>query len=156
MKKFTLTILLTIFSIVIYAQAPKGASKIIVNNSKSAADNFLLVKQQLAENSIGIAQQDKDVFQIITSTINGKYVYVIFCKNNAIHITGTYTTGYDVHLGFGIIDKDEASKITNRGMSGSIIKKSFQSMESFAKELGTNITYGDVPPKKKPQNDDAY
>lgn len=156
MIKFTLSFALLLVSFLSFAQAPKGASKIIVNNTKSAADNFLLVKQQLAENSIGIAQQDKDVFQIVTNTINGKYIYVIFCKDNAIQITGTYTTGYDVHLGFGIIDKDEASKITNRGMSGSIIKRSFQSMESFAKALGTNITYGDVQTTKKPQNDDAY
>jgi len=160
MKKFALTLTLSIFSLVIYAQAPKGTNKIIVINSKSASDNFLAVKQQLAENSIAIASQDKDIFQIVTGNIPAKsganYQYIIFCKEKSIAITGKFTTGIEMNWGFGITAKDDEMKIVNKGMSGSIFKKAFTAMEDFAKSLGGEITYGAVIKEVKVKKDDAY
>ena len=125
--------------------AIKKADRIIIANEKSAADNFLLVKQILSDNDIEIASQDKDIFQIksgqITITRGGASGYYNFnCRQGKIVVTGFYKAGYDLNIG-GVIAKDEYTKIQNRGIGGSITKEAWNKMDIFSQKLGDKITY---------------
>lgn len=143
MKKLILSIaFLVVCNIAVYSQlAPKGANKIIIKNNKTASDNFLFVKQFLAENSIQILSQDRDVNQVTTGVIRGKWgtnvKYVLFCKDNSIALSGSFYGGYELSLG-GVVAKDDSLPIVNKGGSS---KNAFETMDVFAKKLGTEIFY---------------
>lgn len=72
----------------------KIADKIIVQNDKTAEENFKLAKQLLADDDIEIAFQDKDIWQIKTGRIRlsneAGYAYLINCKERKVTITGSW------------------------------------------------------------------
>ena len=125
--------------------AIKKADRIVIANEKSAAENFIMVKQMLSDNDIEITSQDKDIFQIksgqITITRGGASGYYNFnCRQGKIVVTGFYKAGYDLNI-WGVIAKDEYTKIQNRGMGGSITKEAWNKMDLFSQKLGEKITY---------------
>lgn len=145
--------------LLIAQEIPKKSDKIIVTSTLTAEQNFIKVKQQLADIGIDIATQDRDIFQIKTGDIatkwGGTLYYVIFCKEGHIQITGNAKTG----IKLGLMDADPYSPIVFRGMKGSMTKESFMLMNEFAKKLGNNIEYQSsvmVNEPKKNNNDDTY
>lgn len=157
--KIIITLCFCFFSVCSYSQddvydiksntfkttAIKKADRIIIANEKSAAENFLLVKQVLSDNDIEIANQDKDIFQVrsgqITVIRGGASSYYNFnCRQGKIVVTGFYKGGYDLNIS-GIIAKDEYTKIENRGMGGSITKEAWNKMDIFSQKFGEKITY---------------
>lgn len=126
-------------------EIPKKADIIVISNDKSASENFILVKQTLSDNGIEISSQDRDVFQIkggpIAASKNAVTSFYLFkCKDNSIVMTGKFKSGIELNLG-GTTATDELDVISNRGMSGSMYKRSFNSMNDFAKKLGNNVAY---------------
>src|ERR1700754_3301190 len=94
MKKITWLILLVLCSLTTFAQTaiPKGANKILVANTKTAADNFLFAKRILAEKGVEILNQDKDVLQIRSGNVLVKgtsaYYVIIYCKDQQLQVVG--------------------------------------------------------------------
>jgi hypothetical protein len=157
MKKLT-TLILIFFTINVYAQTtviPKNADKIIVLNDKTAEENFIKVKQTLADKDIAIAVQDRDVFQISTGKIrlnnNSSCSYLINCRDNKISITGTWGTTMGLQIGY-VTSNPSTYAIKYKGNQ----KVIFNQMDELAKELGTEIKYEVPVVKKMPKNDDVY
>ncbi|MBC6112989.1 hypothetical protein ACFOG5_09720 [Pedobacter fastidiosus] len=142
MKILMLT-LISILTLNLYAQEvpiPRGADKIIVKNNKTASENFIAVKQNLAEKGIEIAKQDKDIFQIKTGiTPITKYgasaYYIIFCQDNQISVKGLFNTGIVINN----MMQDTYQQIANRKLG--LNKVSFQSMVTLAKSFGSELLY---------------
>lgn len=145
MKKLSTLFILSIIYFTSYAQAPKKANSIIVSNSNTAEQNFVLVKKALAEGNIEIGNQDKDVFQIKSGLINitksGTNGYYFFnCRQNEIIIKGQYRSGLDIEIA-GVKTIDDFTPIENIGMKGSTTKKAFLKMDEFAAKLGGDLSY---------------
>lgn len=118
----------------------KKANRIIISNDKKAEDNFTLVKHLLSDKGIEIDSQDKEVFQIKTGIFkidkyNSSGFYILKCYNKKISLVGKRKNS--------VFDReaDPFNEISNKGMSGSPLKLSFESMNNFAKDLGDNVSY---------------
>lgn len=142
MKKLLIFAALITLTFGIYAQdkAPKDVNKIIIKTDKSASDNFILVKQVLAENGIEIASQDKDINQIKTGvTPITKYgasaYYLFFCKDNTIVLNGLFNSGVKINVN----DSDPFTTIKNKRLG--LWGVSFDAMQKLALKLGKNISY---------------
>jgi len=145
MKRHIYFILLLIPIVGVCQEIPKKADRIIVANDKTASENFILVKQILADKGIEIANQDKDINQIKSGSISitkyGANGYFIFnCKDKNVLVTGMFKAGYEVSIG-GVKGTDDFESIAFKGMNGSLYKASFEKMNDFAKLLGKDIKY---------------
>lgn len=145
MKNILLSFFILISINLFGQEIPKKANKIIVSNEKMAADNFVFVKQLLADKGIEIANQDKDINQIksgnVVITKYGASGYFIFnCKDKSVIVTGMFKAGYEVSFG-GVKGTDDYQTIEYRGMSGSLFRASFEKMNDFAKLLGPTLKY---------------
>lgn len=154
MKKL-ITLLLVVLPFFTIAQvAPKNADKIIVQNERSAEENFKLAKQLLADNDIEIASQDKEIYQIKTGRIrinnDAGCAYLINCKEGKVTITGSWGTTLGLNIG-GITSAPSTYRLINKGTQKGI----FNQMNDFAKKLGDNISYTTLV-KAVPQKDDVY
>lgn len=127
-------------------EAPKKAWKIIVKNNLTADENFTLVGQTLADNDFVIDKKDKEFYTIKTvpkevrKRRSDVYFLTFSIKNNSIAITGQFNTNISLNLGY-IQSESSYSKITNKGMSDSSYKNSFNAMHSFAFLLGKDLEY---------------
>ena len=157
MKKLILLLLLAVPTFAkAQTEIPKGSDKIVVNNTRSAEDNFKLAKQLLADDDIEILSQDKDIFQIITGGVrisnDAKFSYLINCREGKVTITGTWGTTIGLNMG-GITSSPSTYAVTYKGGQ----KELFNRMDTFAKQLGDlqyHITY--TAPKPKKNKDDVY
>ncbi|RAJ19246.1 hypothetical protein LY11_05300 [Pedobacter cryoconitis] len=138
-------------------EIPKNSDKIIVINQQTSEQNFIKVKQALADRDIEIATQDRDIFQIktalIRSTENGGYSFLINCKDGKVSFTGTWGSNLGLNIG-GITQAPSIYKIQYKGAQ----KYFFNKMKEFAETFGTEIRYETTvimvkPPKNQ---DDLY
>jgi hypothetical protein len=157
MKKLILLLLLAVPALAnAQTEIPKGSDKIVVNNTRSAEDNFKLAKQLLADDDIEILSQDKDIFQINTGGVrisnDAKFSYLINCREGKVTITGTWGTTIGLNMG-GITSAPSTYAVTYKGGQ----KELFNRMDTFAKQLADVqyvITY--TAPKPKKNKDDVY
>lgn len=158
MKKLILLLLLAVPALAnAQTEIPKGSDKIVVVNNRTAADNFILAKQILADESIEILSQDKDIFQIktgrIRATDNGSYSYLINCRDGKVTVTGTWGTTNGIQVGF-LTQSPSTYAVTYKGGQ----KELFNRMNEFAKQLGDDVQYvvSYTAPKPRKNNDDVY
>ncbi|MCA0933097.1 hypothetical protein LCM02_11585 [Lutimonas saemankumensis] len=118
---------------------PKKTTKIILENDLSKDDNFSYVIETLLDNDFSIADKDAEYATIETDLeevngLNASYHFIIRTKANQIIIRGKYIIHATIDYG-GAESKPSFSNIENRGMRGSVSKKSFAAMYEFAQLL---------------------
>lgn len=124
------------------AQGPKNSTKIMISNSLTAQENFLLVSQKLLGNDYYIESKDKELFYLKTQQkpINkwtGVYFLNIVAFDNKIQITGMMNSTQEITIS-GITTKSEFTPII---LKGGLYKECFILMDSFAKKIEGDISY---------------
>ncbi len=126
-------------------QAPKGTSEIVVNNNLSTDDNLKLIDDVINNNYLSLQSKVDNTLRISTKK-NFKerivtYIFTVSIKDNAITITGKYTTNYMGGPDYTESQEKSFKKISNTGTKNSIQHENFAQMQSFALLLGNNLKY---------------
>ena len=137
MKKLLLIVLL-FCSIMGFSQSiiPKKAYKIIIINTLSAEENFILVGNTLASNDFTIESKDKEFGMIKTAVkLSGvwytSHFYIFIIKQGEINITGQWSPANS-------IGESSSFLITNKA---EVPKKLFNKMNNFALQLNPKLKY---------------
>ena len=148
MKNFILSTLI-LFSFQVFAQEveiPKKAWKIIVHTSLNKADNYKSVGQFLIDNNCTIDKNNVDFGTLSTGPVPVKKssivnYYNIVCKDSAIVFSGLMNANMSFEM-YGVKSESSLEKIENKGMMGSLYKKSFNAMNELAIKIpNTKIEY---------------
>lgn len=144
MKRLITTLTFILITAAAFAQTDtipvNGNNRIIIKNSLTKKDNFMMVKSVLADNGIGIDKQDLDVFQVqsspkaIKGTANPATFYFL-CKDNEVVLNGTI----DLDMSIGVLGVKENLKglqILFDKRQKTLAYKAFNEMASIAKEIG--------------------
>jgi hypothetical protein len=127
------------------AQAPNKTWKIIVNNNYPADENLKLIGNVLEKNAIIVNAKDNHTMKIsIKNNFKEKivtYLLTLAVRDNAIDIAGKYSTNISVGPIYDEKSDKSFSKISNKGMKGSVSRETFSKMQSFALLLGSNLEY---------------
>ena len=155
-RKIAILLLIIMCSFLLYAkenpkdsgkenQAPNKTWKIIVNNNLPADENFKLIDNVLEKNAIIVNAKESNTMKISTkNNFRDKivtYLLTLSIKDNAIDISGKYSTNISVGPIYDEKSDKSFSKISNRGMKGSVKQETFYKMQSFALLLGKNLEY---------------
>lgn len=140
MKKLFLFPLFCLLSFQVVAQTiPKKSSTIIINNDKTALENYQLIGQTLLANDFQIEDSNKDFFTVKTQPqfhkkkLRGvQYFYNFVGLDNQIKLTGKFN--------ISSIDDDWTEAIY-KGMKGSPIKYTFEQMDKTAALFKGKKTY---------------
>jgi len=140
MKNVLLFSLFCLLSFQVVAQTiPKKSSTIIINNDKTALENYQLIGQTLLANDFQIEDSNKDFFTVKTQPqfhkkkLRGvQYFYNFVGLDNQIKLTGKFNISN--------LDNDWSEAIY-KGMKGSPVKYSFEQMNELAKLFKGDILY---------------
>jgi len=128
-------------------QAPKRTEKIVVHNNLSADNNYKLIDNILAKNAIIVNAKDNNSNTMKISIKNNfrekivTYLLTLSVEDNKIDIAGKYSTNISVGPIYDEKSDKSFSKISNKGMKGSVKQETFHKMQSFALLLGKNLEY---------------
>ena len=123
----------------VFAQPPKGASKILAHTEYLRQDNLDKVVNQLMENGFELEEVNKEYFFVKTAPkpfdkVSGDYYLHIVCKDSVITVSGKFNTNIDLNFG-GATAKASYEPIINKGMKGSYYRDTFILMDEFVKLL---------------------
>ncbi|MGQ1786902.1 MULTISPECIES: hypothetical protein [unclassified Saccharicrinis] len=125
--------------------APKKANGIIVKTDKSHLDLYKSTLPFLVDEGyeFQLLEKDAGIIQTKPHSINGGQIKLMCSirqkdSTTIIKITGLCTIGT---ISLGGISDDSWSKVTNRGMKGSLFKNAWIHMESIAKKIDGTIEY---------------
>lgn len=138
-KKRILILILLICSITAQSQIPNKATKIIIQNDKTASENFDYVAKSLIQNDYFLDSKDKELFLIKTQPkqVNkwtGMYYLNIVTVDNQIQISGQMNTGQEISMDIVTI-ASRWEPISFKGLNKSLYKLAFNHMDSFASKL---------------------
>ncbi|MDY0903334.1 hypothetical protein [Pedobacter sp. CFBP9032] len=152
MKKSILT-LFVLLPFAVFAQKQEstpfpGATKIIIQNNNSAADNYTLTAEKLLDQSYMIDKSDKEFYQLYTGGIK---VY----GEGSVRLMSLYVLNRKGSITIvGRTKKTEQLRIVNTpqdtdNYENAVYKKSllmknvYEKMEQFAKSIGGTIVYSE-------------
>lgn len=144
-----------LFSFVSYAQKKvseelfSGATKIIVRNDQTGAENYKLAAKVLFDQDYAIDKSDKEFFQLYTESVpvygegvsRALTIYVV-SKDNQITIIGKTKKKAGLQLVNTNPDTDKFEILPYK--NSKLLKEIFNKLEAYAKALnGKLITYSE-------------
>ena len=140
----------------------KNANTIVVQNDKSALENYKLLLEVLVKNGYGIHVDDNDTMEIDENTeyitvqtkernansATIRYFLNGVAKKNEIVLSGKYSSSVETSFS-GPNEKVFMYDIVNKGGKGSSNRFTFDAMQSVAKNLNGRIVYLSPKLRKK-------
>jgi hypothetical protein len=126
-------------------EVPKGVNRIIISNTKSAAENFTDIQNILIDNGYAIARKDDEFHTVRTEPVTPKKTassnfYNFVARDSSIILSGFYKPLVMLTIGYTRPDAN-TSMIENKGMKGSIVKDAFVAMDKMAHLIQGTISY---------------
>jgi hypothetical protein len=145
MKKLVVLSLFLLTYCQLFAQmiAPKGSSKAISVNNKTAKENYILLLNKCLDSDLFIASKDSSLTYVTTQVTNGRGFYYFLnlrAKDNQIEVSGKAKSGAEYKIG-SVTIPDNFETITAKGMKGSLNRKAWETVEKFAKALSDSVSY---------------
>ena len=128
----------------------KGDNTIVIHTTDNTADAFLKIGQILTSSGFAIAHSDATFFTISTdarntSRLNGSEKFTVTVKGGettTIELNGLVSVNVAISYGYGVTVPPSWSRITNTGMSGSVIQVGWTDLYNVATQYpNATITF---------------